>query len=207
MDLTSNDLGAEAATSLFSALKDNTSLETLDLSYSKCLNDSDTEALSAAMEAALSNNDTLKVLRLSHCNLTHQSIEGIATALANGSSLADLNIEQSKVTVLGVRKLFKATQTNTSLTKLMLKENITLDHATTEELNKMVAQNSTLTTLTIKFNSMFSEAGSLEGFIKALHLNTTLSSLGVNGLEVAQFDTVNFDRIKKRMPIIVVDTH
>ena len=89
----------------------------------------------------------------------------------------------------------------------MLRENITLDHATTEELNKMIAQNTTLTTLTIKFNSMFSEGGSLEGFIKALHSNTTLSSLGVNGLEVAQFDTVNFDRIKKRMPIIVIDTH
>ena len=207
LDLTSNDLGAEAATSLFSALKDNTSLETLDLSYSRCLDKDDTEAVSAAIEAALSKNHTLKVLRLSHCNLPHPTVEGIATALANGSSLADLNIEQSKVTVLGVRKVFIAMQTNASLTKLMLRENITLDHATTEELNKMVAQNSTLTTLTIKFNSMFSEAGSLEDFVKALHSNATLSSLGVNGLEVAQFDTINFDRIKKKMQIIAVDTH
>ena len=89
----------------------------------------------------------------------------------------------------------------------MLRENITLNHATTEELNKMVAQNGTLTTLTIKFSSMFSETGSLEDFIKALHFNTTLSTLGVNGLEVAHFDTVNFDRIMKRKAIIAIDTH
>ena len=71
----------------------------------------------------------------------------------------------------------------------------------------MVAQNSTLTTLTIKFSSMFSEAGFLEDFIKALHFNATLSTLDVYGLEVAQFDTVNFDQIKKRKAIIAVDTH
>ena len=82
----------------------------------------------------------------------------------------------------GVQKLFIALQTNASLKKLMLRENITLNHATTEELNKMVAQNGTLTTLTIKFSSMFSETGSLEDFIKALHFNATLSTLDVNGL-------------------------
>jgi len=61
----------------------------------------------------------------------------------------------------------------------MLRENITLNHTTTRELNEMVAQNGTLTTLTIKFSSMFSEAGSLGDFIKALHFNETLSTLGL----------------------------
>ena len=207
LDLTSNDLGPEAATSLFSTLKDNSSLETLDLSYSRGLDDGDTEALSAAIEEAFSKNNTLKVLRLSHSNIPRLTVQGIANALANGSSLAEVNIEQSKVTMSGVQKLFIALQTNASLKKLMLRENITLNHTTTKELNKMVAQNGTLTTLTIKFSSMFSEAGSLENFIKALHFNETLSTLGVNGLEVAQFDTVNFDRIKKRRAIIAIDTH
>ena len=49
-----SDLGPEAAVNLFSTLIDNTSLETLDISYSKCLDDGDTEALPGVIEAALS---------------------------------------------------------------------------------------------------------------------------------------------------------
>ena len=95
------------------------------------MGEGDTEALSAAVEAALSKNHTLKMLRLSYSNIPRLTVQGIASALANGSSLAELNIEQSKVTMSGVQKLFIALQTNASLKKFMLRENITLNHATT----------------------------------------------------------------------------
>ena len=49
-DLTSNFLGPEAAINLFSTLKENASLEKLILSGSKCLDESDSEALSYQLQ-------------------------------------------------------------------------------------------------------------------------------------------------------------
>ena len=206
LDLTSNYLGPEAAINLFSTLKENTSLEKLVLSGSKSLDESDTEALPAAMEAALSKNHTLKVLKLDECSLPHPVVEAVATSLTKGSRLEVIDMAQSKVSVYGVRKLFVALQSNITLTKLTLQDNISLDSVTAGELNRMVALNTALTTLTIKFNSVFSETCTLKDFLKALHANSMLRNLGIDGLNVAEFDGVNFDRIRKRMAIITVDT-
>ena len=101
-----SDLGREATVNLFSTLIDNTSLETLDISYSKCLDDGDTEALPGVIEAALSKNNTLKVLKLNRCTLSCPAVEAIATALAKKSNLDLLSMEQWKVSVCGVWQLF-----------------------------------------------------------------------------------------------------
>ena len=109
---------------------------------------------------------------------------------------------RSKVSVCGVRKLFVALQSNTTVTKLTLRDNISLDSVTAGELNRMVALNTGLTTLTVKFNSVFSETCTLKDFLKALHANSVLRNLGIDGLNVTEFDGVNFDRIRKKMAII-----
>ena len=206
LDLTSNYLGPEAAINLFSTLKENTSLEKLVLSHSKCLDEGDAEALSAAIVTALSNNHTLKVLKLDECSLPHPVVEAVATSLTGGSRLEVLDLARSKVSVYGLQKLFVALQSNNNLTKLTLRDNISLDSVTAGELNRMIALNTTLTTLTIKFNSVFNETCTPKDFLKALHANSMLTNLGINGLNVAEFDGVNLDRIKKRMAIITVNT-
>ena len=105
------------------------------------------------------------------------------------------------------KSFFAALQSNNNLTKLTLRDNISLDSVTAGELNRMIARNTTLTTLTIKFNSVFNEICTLKDFLKALHANSMLTNLGINGLNVAEFDGVNLDRIKKRRAIITVNTH
>ena len=207
MDLTSNYLGPEAAINLFSTLKENTSLEKLVLSCSKCLDEGAAEALPAAIETTLSNNHTLKVLKLDECSLPRPVVEAVATSLTRGSRLEVLDLARSKVSVYGVQKPFAALQSNNNLTKLTLRDNISLDSVTAGELNRMIACNTTLTTLTIKFNSVFNETCTPKDFLKALHANSMLTNLGINGLNVAEFDGVNLDRIKKRRAIITVNTH
>ena len=204
LDLTSNYLGPDAIANLLSTLKDNISLEKLVLSDSKCLGEGDTEAIPTVMEAALSKNHTLKVLQLDHCSLPYPAVEAIANALASGSGLEDLNMEGSKLSPLGVRKIFIALQTNNTLKKLIMRDDITLDSAIANDLNRMVAHNSSLMALTIKFNSIF---GIAEGFVEALRTNMSLTKLGINGLDIAQLNKVNFDRIKKRMTIIAIGAH
>ena len=201
LDLTSNYLGPDAAVNLFSALRDNTSLEKIVLSSSTCLGEGDTEALPTVIEAALSKNQTLKVLQLDRCSLPFPAVEAIANALANGSGLEELNMESSKLSPVGVHKIFIALQTNNTLKKLILKDDITLNNAIADDLNRMVAHNSSLMALTIKFNSI----PSISGFIKALHTDISLTKIGINGLDVAQLNTVNFDRIRKRMNVIAMD--
>ena len=74
------------------------------LSLTSCHISNATEALPGAIGAAFSKNNS--------CTLSCQAVEAITTALAKNNKLDLVRMEQSKVSVFGVRQLCIALQTN-----------------------------------------------------------------------------------------------
>lgn len=199
LDLSNNQLGPATAVGIFAALHDNTTLEELFLSHN-LLGAGDDEILSSVFQGSLTNNHTLKKLRLNDTCLPHKVIEAIAFSLAETSGLHVLELQCNGVSLTAVRKLCDALLVNSTLKELYLSEDIiTLDSVTVDHLSQMVVTNSTLSSLTMKFRN---NATMLKSFVEALHKNTTLVKVVISGLENELLDPINFGRICRNQPTI-----
>ena len=108
-------LDTAVATSIFSSLEANTSLEELDLSENSQLTESDSEIVGCAIEGMLNVNRTLKVLNLSDCQVTDPIVEHILTGLTKNTSLVTLNIGSCTLTASCAVCLLQQMTTNSTL--------------------------------------------------------------------------------------------
>jgi GTPase SAR1 family protein len=204
LNLNSNNLGSPGALGLFTALcSDSVKLEELSLSGNN-LHESD--MLATVVEEALSNNQVLRVLSLDECSLHPSVIEGIATSLACNSVLESLSLRGNKIIVLCVWQLCTVLQVNTGLQTLKLYDSIMLDGATVHQVIELVKFNSTLKNLELQYHHFYDKI-SFQLFIDALRMNSTLTSVRIAGLENFHLDTINFNRLKQNLPVVLVRSH
>ena len=113
--LHSNYIGSAGAVSIFRSLEQNTSLEKLGLSRNRQLAEDDSEAVGCATERMLNVNKTLKVLNLSHCNVTDPIVKHILTGLNKNTSLVTLNMSSPKLSGSCAVSLFQHMTTHPTL--------------------------------------------------------------------------------------------
>jgi hypothetical protein len=205
LNLDSNKLESPGAIGLFTALcSDSVKLE----EFSLCRNNlHESDMLATVVEEALSCNQVLRVLNLDNCSLHSSVIEGIATSLACNSVLESLSLRGNSITVLCVWQLCTVLQVNTGLQTLKLRDSIILDSATVDQVIELVKFNSTLKTLELQLDACFCDEISFQLFIDALRMNSTLTRVRITGLENSHLDDVNFDRLKRNLPVLLVRDH
>lgn len=207
LDLHANQLGSATAIGLFAALHDNSTLEELILSHNQ-LGVGNTEALSSTIEGALRNNHTLKQLQLNETCLPNEVILAIANALAGESGLKVIGLKRNGISLNTVKKFCLALQANSCLKELYMSEDIPFDSDTIDQLNEMVIANTTLTALSMQFGKPETITNNaamqtvIQSLVKALHRNTTLTKVVLNGLGSELLDSVNFSRICQNKPVI-----
>ena len=111
-------ISSAGAVSILRSLKQNTSLEKLDLSGNSQLAEGDSEVVGCVIERMLSVSQTLKVLNLSYCAITDPIVKRILTGLTKNKSLVRVNMESAKLSVSCAVSLFQqmTTYPNLSIT-------------------------------------------------------------------------------------------
>ena len=167
----SNDLGLDEALALAEALKTNTTIQSLNLSYNKLGPEVD-----IALAEVLKTNTTLQTLNLKHNNFGPEGFVALAEALKINTTLQSLNLQSSKLEGEGALALAEALKTNTTLQTLNLKwNNINPEEALA--LAEALKTNTTLQTLDLSGNSLGPEG--VLALAEALKTNTTLQSLNL----------------------------
>ena len=115
LNLSDCKLDTAVATSIFSSLEANTSLEELDLSENIQLAEGDSEIVGCAIEGMLNVNRTLKVLNLSDCQVTDPIVEHILTGLTKNTSLVTLNMGSCTLTASCAVSLLQQMTTHPTL--------------------------------------------------------------------------------------------
>jgi hypothetical protein len=207
LNLSSNNIGSLGAIGLFTTMQSSkVKLERLVLCGNRGLGETITEqnVLAGTTEQALESNQSLKHLDLNDCSLHATIVEAIAISLASNNVLESLSLRRINATVSGVWQLCIALQVNTCLKKLTLGDSIILDIITIEQLNQALKLNSTLESLSLNFDSCFSEENSFEAFIEAVETNMSLKTLSITGLENSHADKINFNRIKQNVSVLTI---
>ena len=146
------NIDSQNAVGIFRALEHNTSLKKLDLSENSQLTEGDSEAVGYAIERMLNVNRTLKVLKLSSCELD--------TAVATS--------------------IFRSLQYNTSLEELDLSENNQLgdSEAVGYAIERMLNVNKTLGILNLSSCELDTAVGT--SIFRSLQYNTSLEELDLS---------------------------
>ena len=168
LDLSGNNIGPVGIESLSVALKTNATMTYLVLSANK-LGPVDADLLVAALET----NKTLEYLKLSHNDLGLAGAKSLSGALETNATLKLLDLSYNDVGSAGARSLSTALETNRALTLLDLSYN-DVGPSGAESLAAMLKVNTTLTLLNLCFNDLGS---SIELFVDALHVNSTIDFL------------------------------
>ena len=126
-----NIISSASAVRIFRSLEHNTSLEELDLSQNSQLAKGDSEAVGCAIERMLNGNRTLKVLNLSHCNVTDPIVIHILTGLTKNTSLVTLDIKSPILSVSCAVSLFQQMSNHPTLS-ITVSEVIVLGVGTVE---------------------------------------------------------------------------
>ena len=168
----SNDLGLDEALALAEALKTNTTIQSLNLSYNKLGPEVD-----IALAEVLKTNTTLQTLNLEHNNFGPEGFLALAEALKINTTLQSLNLQSSKLGGEGALALAEALKTNTTLQTLNLKwNNINPEEALA--LAEALKTNTTLQMLDLSGNKLGPEGA--EALAEALKANTTLTTLDLS---------------------------
>ena len=186
LDLRSNNIGIKGGIALFDTLKSNTSIiRKIKVSHSNLWD--------------VTNNQTLKVLDLSHNKLGDEDVAEIAAGLAHNTSLETLDLSWNNIGQEGWNVLFDTIKSNTSIRKLKLNrnnlKNVTnigqlLDNQTLKELDLSknnlgdedvaeiaagLAHNTSLETLELSENNIGIKGGI--ALFDALKNNTSIRKL------------------------------
>jgi hypothetical protein len=184
---------------LFGALQNNITLETLDLSYSNISNNKIFQALLIMIR----NNTTLRELRLDSCQLSYHQVLSLADARKenknsklhlshNLSFIADFILDSSQ-TSLGDDELMVVAgtlKTNTTLVKWVLANN-KFTHKGVAALADALKVNHTLEALDLSYNAIGSRSIGKSGvqvLVAALESNTTLEHLNLDGCSLDSAD-------------------
>ena len=95
LNLSNCELDTAVATSIFTSLQHNTSLEELDLSENRQLAEDDSEAVGCAIDRTFNVNKTLRILNLSSCELDTAVATSIFRSLEHNTSLEELDLSEN----------------------------------------------------------------------------------------------------------------
>ncbi|XP_067050414.1 protein NLRC3-like [Acropora muricata] len=169
LDLYYNFIGDEGAHSLSEALRVNTSLTSLDL----CLNSIHAEGAHSLSEA-LRVNTSLTSLDLSVNSIGNEGAHSLSEALRVNTSLTSLDLSENSIGDEGAHSLFEALRVNTSVTSLALRLN-SIHAEGAHSLSKALRVNTSVTSLYLSENSIGDEGA--HSLFEALRVNTSLTSL------------------------------
>lgn len=145
-DLSGRRLGIKGANEVSEALRSNTTLTTLFLSWN-CLED---EGLGTIC-GSLQDNNTLTTLILAGNKITDKGSQHIVTFLNNNNSLTHLSLSENHLALEGAKSIISTLEHNTSLTALSLGGN-QIASSSANELVEFLKNNSTLCVLELGDN-------------------------------------------------------
>lgn len=187
INLHDNKIESEGLKIICEALKESTTLVSLDLGSNEASDPEHVDAIANLIE----NNKTLKKLKLQYCNISDDGMRILADALKKNHTLTELNLSFNHCGQKGVEALLRMMSENDTLEILDLSGN-----AAERESGSLVADlletNTTLRELKLDNNYLDSE-GAIPIF-NALTRNTTLQHLHLahNNLNSASAEHIGF---------------
>ncbi|KFH68943.1 hypothetical protein, variant [Podila verticillata NRRL 6337] len=169
LDLRGNSIGDNGAQALSETLKTNSTLTTLDL-RGNSIGDNGAQALSKTLKT----NSTLTILDLQENSIGDSGAQALAEALKINSTLSTLHFKRNSIGDNGAQALSEALKTNSTLTTLNLWCNLIGPYGA-RMLSEALKTNSTLCTLDLQENSI-RDNGAQE-LSEALKANLTLTTL------------------------------
>ena len=176
-------IGDAGAASLSKALKVNSSLTNLNLSWN-CITDSGASTLSQALKT----NSTLTILDLSSNRIGESGVACLSGALKVNSTLASLRLGNNDLSDPGAASLSEALKVNSTLVSLDLSSNKISDPGAVS-LSRALAANASLTDLNLRDN-WISATGAASLF-HALTLNSCSTNLDLRYNLVCGSDTTS----------------
>ena len=147
--------------------------------------------------SALLHNKIVKTLSIYDTQLTQECISSLCNLLANNQSLAYLDLNNCSIGDKEVSDITKSLMLNNTLKELVFFKNPLISSASAETLSKLVINNSTLTTLEVRYTSMSSEGILL--LLQSLSVNKRLKL----NLNLEHEDTCraysDYDQLKDRL--------
>ncbi|XP_067040240.1 NLR family CARD domain-containing protein 3-like isoform X2 [Acropora muricata] len=169
LNLSFNFIGVAGAISLARALRVNTSLSSLDLSRNS-VGDEGASSLAEALKV----NTSVSSLNLGNNSIGDEGANSLAQALRVNSSLSSLNLSTNSISGEGANSLAQALRVNTYLSSLDLYSN-SIGGEGAKSLAQALRVNSSLSSLDLKSNSIGAEGA--KSLAQALRVNSSLSSL------------------------------
>lgn len=116
----------------------------------------------AALATGLSMNSSVQLLSLAFCNIEAEGARGLfEIVIYQNSGLKELDLQGNCLRNQGVCTLFHGLQINNSLIKVNLSDNqFGEEELVFNKLSEMLAHNTTLTTLDLRFNGIY-DSGAL----------------------------------------------
>ena len=162
----------QSLSTLCLALRVNTSLTSLDLSWNSIRNRG-----ASSLSEALRVNTSLTSLDLSENSIGVEGASSLSEALRVNTSLISLDLSKNSIGDEGASSLSKALRVNTSLTSLDLRYNYIRDEGASC-LSEALRVNTSLTSLHLSHNSIGVKGG--RSLSEALRVNTSLTSLDLS---------------------------
>ena len=145
--LDSNSITSQGALILADALRNNNTLQKLDL-YNNRVSDS---GVSFLVKSLLDSNFTLKILNLGRNGITNEGVRFLAQMFKTNTSLTNLYLQQNDISDDGVRLLANAIENhNKTLIELYLNGNRLLTDSSVDFLLSMIKNHPKLNRLNIE---------------------------------------------------------
>ncbi|CAG9310902.1 PPP1R37_1 [Blepharisma stoltei] len=188
LDISKNEIGTKGLAKLFFSLKGNTQLHTLNLEKNPF-----STGLSSSCQQFLIENEHLKYLNLSGCELKSEGIHMLFTGLAKNKGLISLDISSNDIDDIGIEIIASGIAGNQNLKLLDLSSNKIKNRGGCALANAFKI-NRTLEDLNLKENSIKNIAGQL--FSEVSRYNTNILRLN---LEANQINFKYFNEIKQNL--------
>ena len=184
LNLVNNQVGAEGAASLMSALEKNVTLQALNLDHNQ-VGDKGAASVTSALEK---NDATLQTLSLGYNQVGAAGAASLAWALEKNATLQTLNLYANQVGDEGTVSLASALEKNATLQTLNLYNNQVSDEGAAS-LASALTKNTTLQTLNLVGNQVGAEGAA--SLASALEKNATLQKLYLYNNQVGDEGTVS----------------
>eukprot|EP00121_Abeoforma_whisleri_P016169 Awhi_evm1s14848 len=187
LDLSSNSIGCNGFKEIGMALKQNTTLTTLNVKNNLI----DAEGVTDLAFALIENNTTLTVLNLSENKIADEGATQLAMVIKANKTLTTLELYYNSIGVNGIKAIAASLVKNKTLVYLQLSGNDAKNEGV-QEIGKALKQNKALHTLLLKNYGVckdgvkeIGQALTLNTTLRTLYLFCTLDEEGIDDLETA----------------------
>ena len=170
LDIENTSLDSKCVSILSEILKTNKTIKTLVLRYSSL-----TGGIKQVSDS-LCNNETLRLLRLSYVTgITDEDMTHLSTMLATNTSLKVLRLSNCNITDNGVRYICEGLIKNQTLTTLDIGGNHQITSVSTSTIADLIQTTTSLTELRLYYTSLNND--DIKTICTSLNKNTTIRKL------------------------------